>query len=117
MSQAEIRASRRCSRPRVVTMHPSLHLGIPKFARMLRDKAKPAQPVKVVPEYCRTFGATRRKSVDEAGARRLLECRGERAVFAGVGAGEHRDLLQVIFGLLAVALFELPEAVILTGPH
>jgi hypothetical protein len=56
------------------------------------------------------------KSVDdEAGARRPRQCCCKRAVFFAVGAGEQRDLAQVIFRLLAVALFELPQPVISLG--
>src|SRR5580704_11434454 len=55
------------------------------------------------------------KSVDESGARRLRRCCCRRAVFFAVGAGEQRDLAQVIFCLLAVALFKLPQPIILPG--
>src|SRR5882757_761636 len=56
-------------------------------------------------------------SVDEAGARRLLERGGERTVFVAAGASELSDLVQMILRLIAVALFDLPEAVILPGAH
>ncbi|MFK4590201.1 hypothetical protein ABIF55_005615 [Bradyrhizobium diazoefficiens] len=39
----------------------------------------------------------------------------KRAILGAVGAGERGDLVQVILRLLAVALLELPEAVILPG--
>ena len=55
------------------------------------------------------------RSVDEAGARRLGDRVGERAIFGAVGADQHRDPVQVILGLLTIALLELPQTVILPG--
>jgi hypothetical protein len=40
---------------------------------------------------------------------------GERAIFLAVGAGQSGDPVQVILRLLAVALFDLPQSVILPG--
>src|SRR4051794_34452440 len=54
-------------------------------------------------------------SVNQSGARRLLHRFGERAVFLAGRAGELGDLAKVILGLVAVALFDLPQAVILPG--
>src|SRR5258706_1354056 len=54
-------------------------------------------------------------SVNQAGAGRFFEGRGERAVFLAVGAGQSGDPVQVILRLLAVALFDLPQSVILPG--
>ena len=45
----------------------------------------------------------------------MLERRGERAVFLAVGAGKLCDLGQMVERLIAVALFDLPQAVILPG--
>src|SRR5262249_33944863 len=59
----------------------------------------------------------RRDLVDETGARGLGHRVGERAVFRSFGADQHRDAIQVILRLLAVALLERPEAVILPGAH
>src|SRR6185437_16949320 len=52
-------------------------------------------------------------SIDEAGARRLIERGSQRAIFVAVGAADLRDAAEVIFGLLTVALLDLPEAVII----
>jgi len=54
-------------------------------------------------------------SVNEAGAGRFFEGRGERAIFLAVGAGQSGDPVQVILRLLPVALFDLPQSVILPG--
>src|ERR1700733_15509430 len=83
---------------------------------MLPDKIKPAQPRGAVPAFS-DLDRWRLKSVDEAGAGRLRQRRGKRAVLGAVGARELGDLVQVIFRLFAVALFELPQAVVLPGPH
>ena len=56
-------------------------------------------------------------SVDQSGARRLLQRCGERTIFVAAGAGEPGDAVQVVLRLIAVALFDLPEAVILPGAH
>ena len=56
-----------------------------------------------------------RGSVDEAGAGRLFERRGQRAIFLAAGAGQGCDPVQVILRLVAVALFDLPQTVILPG--
>jgi len=50
----------------------------------------------------------RPNSVDEAGAGRLFERGGERAIFRAVGAGESGDPVQMILRGLAIALLELP---------
>ena len=54
-------------------------------------------------------------SVNQAGAGRFFQCGGERAIFLAVGAGQCRDPAQVILRLIAVALFDLPQSVILLG--
>src|SRR5712691_1679057 len=54
-------------------------------------------------------------SVDEAGAGRLVQRGGERAILLAAGAGKLGDLVQVILRLIAIALFELPQPVILPG--
>ena len=53
--------------------------------------------------------------VDEAGARRLLQRRGERAILLAVGAGELGDLVQMLLRLIAITLLDLPKAVIVPG--
>ena len=77
---------------------------------MLSDKTKPAQPLKVAPAE-----PVWSKSVNEAGARRLFQRRGERAVFFAAGAGQRGNPVQVILRGFAVALFNLPKPVILPG--
>src|SRR5205823_5790260 len=52
---------------------------------------------------------------DEARARRLLDGFGKRAIFLAVGADELGDPVQMILRLLAVALLDLPQAIILPG--
>src|SRR6202035_649162 len=47
-------------------------------------------------------------SVNEAGACRLFQCCGERAIFSAISAAQFADPGQVILRLIAVALFELP---------
>src|SRR5258708_28831195 len=54
-------------------------------------------------------------SVNQAGAGRLFERRGEREIFLAVGAGERGDPVQVILRLIAVALLDLPQTIILPG--
>src|ERR1700720_3051629 len=54
-------------------------------------------------------------SVHQAGAGRLFQRRGQRAIFLAVGAGQRGDPVQMILRLIAVALFDLPQAVILPG--
>src|SRR6476660_5843314 len=54
-------------------------------------------------------------SVNQAGAGRLFERSGERAIFLAVGAGQSGDPVQVILRLLPVALFDLPQSIILPG--
>src|SRR5438045_4171828 len=56
-------------------------------------------------------------SVDEAGTGRLVQRGLQRTVFLAVGARKLADLAQVIFRLLAVALFELPQPIILPGAY
>src|ERR1700749_3630607 len=53
--------------------------------------------------------------INQAGARLLFHCGGQRAIFFAVGADQGGDLVQVIFRLFTVALFELPQTVILPG--
>src|ERR1700736_2708043 len=55
------------------------------------------------------------RSVNETSARRLFEGGGERAVFRAVGAAQLADPVQVILRGVAVALFPLPQPVILPG--
>src|SRR6266540_3820094 len=55
------------------------------------------------------------RSVSQPGARRLFQRGGERAIFLACRAGELSDPVQVILRLDAVALFDLPQAVILPG--
>src|SRR5882757_10081722 len=54
-------------------------------------------------------------SVNQSSARRFLHRFGERAIFFACRAGELGDLVQVILRLVAVALFDLPQTVILPG--
>src|SRR6202022_2820413 len=56
-----------------------------------------------------------RVSVNEAGAGRLFQCRSQRAIFLAVGAGQGGDPAEVILRLIAVALFDMPQPVILPG--
>src|SRR6266481_7373350 len=56
-------------------------------------------------------------SVDKASAGRLFQGGRERAIFRAVGAGKLGDPVQMILCLVAVALLDLPKAVILPGPH
>src|SRR5258706_2641951 len=53
--------------------------------------------------------------VTQAGAGRLFERSGERAIFLAVGAGERGDPVQAILRLIAVALLDLPQTIILPG--
>src|SRR3984893_8736028 len=55
------------------------------------------------------------RSVNETSARRLFEGGGGRGVFPAVGAAQLADPFQVILRRIAVALFELPQPVILPG--
>src|SRR6476469_9798609 len=54
-------------------------------------------------------------SINQSGARRFFQRGGERAIFFTFRAGELSDFVQVILRLIAVALFDLPQAVILPG--
>src|SRR5690348_5377019 len=54
-------------------------------------------------------------SVNQAGAGRLFEAGGERAICLAVGAGERGDPVQVIFRLIAAGLLDLPQTIILPG--
>src|SRR5260370_33873063 len=56
-----------------------------------------------------------RKSVDETSAGRLFQSGSERTIFLAIGAGQSGDPAQVILRLIAVALFDLPQPVILPG--
>src|SRR5438477_11211475 len=51
--------------------------------------------------------------INETGAGRRFERVGERAVFLAVGAGQSGYPAQVILGLVAVALLDLPQPIIL----
>src|ERR1700759_3989775 len=55
------------------------------------------------------------RSVDEASARRLVERHRQRLVFGAVAAADLLDAAEVILGGFAIALFKLPQAVILPG--
>src|SRR5580698_3633954 len=55
------------------------------------------------------------QSVNEAGACRLVEGHRQRLVFGATGAADLLDAAEVILGGFAIALFELPQAVILPG--
>src|SRR5882757_2141541 len=57
----------------------------------------------------------RLNSVNQTGARRLFQRGGERAIFLTGGAGEGSDPVQMILRLVAIALLDLPQAVILPG--
>src|SRR6516165_6357692 len=57
------------------------------------------------------------RSVDQTSAGRLIERQSERLVFGAFTAANLLDSAQVILGLLTVALFELPQPVILPGPN
>src|ERR1700739_137409 len=50
--------------------------------------------------------------IDKTSAGRLLKCGGKRAIFGTIGAADRCDPAQMIFRLVAVALLDLPEAVI-----
>src|SRR5579862_2234703 len=54
-------------------------------------------------------------SVDEAGACGLVEGHRERLVLGAIGAANLLDAAEVILGGFAVALFELPQSVVLPG--
>src|ERR1019366_852704 len=54
-------------------------------------------------------------SVNEAGAGRFFEGSGQRAIFLAFGAGQRSNPAQVILRLVAVALLDLPQPVILPG--
>src|SRR3982074_260426 len=56
-------------------------------------------------------------SVNQTGAGGLFQRRGQRFVFRAIGAANRADPVQVILRLIAVALFDLPQSVILPGPH
>src|SRR5438105_3867865 len=79
-----------------------------------RDKGStqinPAR-LSAAPDESRSPGS--RNSVNQSGARRLLECGCERPIFLAAGTGERGDPVEVILRLITVALFELPQAVIL----
>ena len=53
--------------------------------------------------------------VNQPGARRLFKCGGERAIFLACRAGELGNAVQVVLRLVAITLFDLPQAVILPG--
>ena len=56
-------------------------------------------------------------SVHEDGAGRFLQRFGQGPIFITIGAANRRDALQVIFGLIAIAPLDLPEAVVVPGQH
>src|SRR3954464_6158 len=56
-----------------------------------------------------------RRLVNQPRAWRFFQRRGKRAIFLAAGAGEGCDPAQVILRRIAVALFDLPQAVILPG--
>src|SRR6185369_8828176 len=64
---------------------------------------------------CRT--QTCPASINQAGAGRLFERRGERAIMLAIGPANRGDPAQMVLRLLAIALFDLPQAVILPGQH
>ena len=53
--------------------------------------------------------------VDETGARRHFHRGRQRTIFGAAGARKLGNLVQMVLRLVAVALFELPQAVILPG--
>src|SRR5262249_51836093 len=74
----------------------------------LEARSRPARP---------TLGGTRRSGrefalVHQPCPGRLLERGCERAIFGTIGAADRSYPAQVIFGLVAVALLDLPETVI-----
>src|ERR1700738_105642 len=54
-------------------------------------------------------------SINEAGAGRIFERGGQGPVLLTVGSANRSDPAQMILRLIAVALFDLPQAVILPG--
>src|SRR6516162_2145662 len=53
--------------------------------------------------------------VDEAGAGRLFQRLGQRPIFIAIGAANRGDPLKMVFRLIAIALLDLPKAVIVPG--
>ena len=47
--------------------------------------------------------------VDEAGAGRLFQRLGQRPIFIAIGAANRGDPLEMVFRLIAAALFDLPR--------
>ena len=86
---------------------------------MLPDKTKPAQPRRLCRCFADWFGEIRRRILSRRGRCPAAFRAPRRAsdIRSLDGAGELGDLVQVILRLIAVALFELPQAVILPGPH
>src|SRR6266403_1510547 len=66
-------------------------------------------------DYARSPHPSSYSSVNQAGGGRLFERSGERAIFLAVGAGERGDPVEVILRLIAVALLDLPQTIILPG--
>src|SRR6266550_2691121 len=106
-------------------LHPWLHMR-PKMSDSCSDRRYVEKLGKNSPGCYRTKRNRRNfkaapanscspKSVNEAGAGRLFQRCGERAIFLAVGAGQGGDLVQMILRRVAVALFDLPEAVVLPG--
>src|SRR6476660_5782757 len=58
-----------------------------------------------------------RYSIDETCARRFFQRLRQRPIFRAVGSANRSDPAQVILRLIAVALLDLPQAVILPGQH
>src|SRR4051794_23603458 len=56
-------------------------------------------------------------SVDQAGTGGLFKGGGQRLVFRTILAADRADPVEVILGLIPVALFDLPQSVILPSPH
>src|SRR3984893_12515335 len=66
--------------------------------------------------FCSTrLRAESSPSVNQAGAGRLFERSGERAIFLAVGANKLGDPAQMVLRLIAVALLDLPQPIILPG--
>src|SRR4051812_29913368 len=110
---AGIRSRSRCSRSRIAATCP-LRTDLPgeclmREANRERRTGTTLRLCPFVPSGDAMF------LIDESRPGRLVECRGERAIFGAVGAGERGELVQVILRLFAVALLELPESIVLPG--
>src|SRR5712664_4996741 len=58
-----------------------------------------------------------RYSIDETCARRFFQRLRQRPILRAVGSADRSDPAQMIFRLLAVALLDLPQTVVLPGQH